>query len=51
MQSAGEGRSQLIGQQRFVVGEQRRRDMHLEGTSTGAMLTFGKDEIIIRMAQ
>jgi hypothetical protein len=25
--------------------------MHLEGTSTGAMLTFGKDEIIIRMAQ
>jgi hypothetical protein len=25
--------------------------MHLEGTSTGAMLTLGKDEIIIRMAQ
>ena len=25
--------------------------IHLEGTSTGAMLTLGKDEIIIRMAQ
>jgi hypothetical protein len=25
--------------------------MHLQGTSTGAMLTLGKDEIIIRMAQ
>jgi hypothetical protein len=25
--------------------------MHLEGTSTGAMLTLGKDEIFIRMAQ
>ena len=25
--------------------------MHLEGTSTGAMLTLGKDEIIVRMAQ
>jgi hypothetical protein len=25
--------------------------MHLEGTSTGAMLTLGKDEIIIRMVQ
>ena len=25
--------------------------MHLEGTSTGAMLTLGKDEIIIRMTQ
>jgi len=25
--------------------------MHLEGTSTGAMLAFGKDEIIIPMAQ
>jgi len=25
--------------------------MHLEGTSKGAMLTLGKDEIIIRMAQ
>ena len=25
--------------------------MHLEGTSTGAMLTIGKDEIIIRMTQ
>jgi hypothetical protein len=24
---------------------------HLQGTSTGAMLTLGKDEIIIRMAQ
>jgi hypothetical protein len=25
--------------------------MHLQGTSSGAMLTLGKDEIIIRMAQ
>jgi len=25
--------------------------MHLEGTSTGAMLTLGKDEIFIRMSQ
>jgi hypothetical protein len=25
--------------------------MHLEGTSTGAMLTLGKDEIYIRMSQ
>jgi len=25
--------------------------MHLQGTSTGAMLTLGKDEIFIRMAQ
>jgi hypothetical protein len=25
--------------------------MHLQGASTGAMLTLGKDEIIIRMAQ
>jgi hypothetical protein len=25
--------------------------MHLQGSSTGAMLTLGKDEIIIRMAQ
>jgi hypothetical protein len=25
--------------------------MHLEGTSTGAMLTLGKDEIFIRMGQ
>ena len=25
--------------------------MHLEGTSTGVILTLGKDEIIIRMAQ
>jgi len=25
--------------------------MHLEGTSTGVMLTLGKDEIIIRMAK
>ena len=25
--------------------------MHLEGTSTGVMLTLGNDEIIIRMAQ
>jgi hypothetical protein len=25
--------------------------LHLQGTSTGAMLTLGKDEIIIRMAQ
>jgi hypothetical protein len=25
--------------------------MHLEGTSSGAMLTLGKDEIFIRMAQ
>jgi hypothetical protein len=25
--------------------------MHLEGTSTGAMLTLGKDEIFVRMAQ
>jgi hypothetical protein len=25
--------------------------MHLQGTSTGAVLTLGKDEIIIRMAQ
>ena len=25
--------------------------MHLQGTSTGAMLTLGKDEIFVRMAQ
>ena len=25
--------------------------MHLQGTSTGAMLTLGKDEIYIRMTQ
>jgi hypothetical protein len=25
--------------------------MHLQGASTGAMLTLGKDEIFIRMAQ
>jgi len=25
--------------------------MHLQGTSSGEMLTLGKDEIIIRMAQ
>ena len=25
--------------------------MHLEGSSTGAMLTLGKDEIFVRMAQ
>jgi len=25
--------------------------MHLQGTSTGEMLTLGKDEIFIRMAQ
>jgi hypothetical protein len=25
--------------------------MHLEGTSSGAMLTLGKDEIFVRMAQ
>jgi len=25
--------------------------MHLQGTSTGAMLTLGKDEIFIRMSQ
>jgi hypothetical protein len=25
--------------------------MHLQGTSTGAMLTLGKEELIIRMAQ
>jgi hypothetical protein len=25
--------------------------MHLQGTTTGAMLTLGKDEILIRMAQ
>jgi hypothetical protein len=25
--------------------------MHLQGTSTGAMLTLGKDEILVRMAQ
>jgi hypothetical protein len=25
--------------------------MHLEDTGTGAMLTLGKDEIIVRMAQ
>jgi len=25
--------------------------MHLQGTSSGAMLTLGKDEIFIRMGQ
>jgi hypothetical protein len=25
--------------------------MHLQGASSGAMLTLGKDEIVIRMAQ
>jgi hypothetical protein len=25
--------------------------MHLQGTNSGAMLTLGKDEIIIRVAQ
>jgi len=25
--------------------------MHLQGTSTGAMLTLGRDEIFVRMAQ
>jgi len=32
-------------------GWQNQRLVHLEGTSTGVMLTLGKDEIIIRMAQ
>jgi len=25
--------------------------MHLQGTTSGAMLTLGKDEIFVRMAQ
>jgi hypothetical protein len=34
-----------------VAGENAGVIMHLQGTSTGAMLTLGKDEIFVRMAQ